>query len=294
MSSVAQNFNRLVRNNIIHNEHSEHKISLPNFTALCVFSNLYFYLFFTGKLYSIIHDGIQKFSRELNGVMTQHTTPAMDPLTLLWSLTEIQGGSLNASKLCGHIFNKMKSIHSVQDAAAATIVKSLSQYHNSLNVPRPASYFKVCQVLHFSEETKTTQMIMLNWPTAITADGCSTNMSAGNKLVENLGLTIPFMRYDYSNKESNWEKALFTSLYRCLRRSYCIFYSFIRRGSHAADGLLKRLANSKTMNVSEVSDEFLPSFRKTTKHFKWSDMFRNLFNQICFIIKMIFFFRNLH
>ena len=84
--------------------------------------------------------------------------------------------------------------HPVQDAAAATIVKSLSQYHSSLNVPRPPSYFKVCQVLHFSEELKIIQLIMPNWPTAITADGCSTNMSAGNKLVENLGLTTPFMR----------------------------------------------------------------------------------------------------
>ena len=65
--------------------------------------------------------------------MTRHTTPAMDPLTLPWSLTEIQGGSLNASKLCDHIFNTMKSVDPVQDAADAVIVKSLSQYHNSLN-----------------------------------------------------------------------------------------------------------------------------------------------------------------
>ena len=185
--------------------------------------------------------------------MTQHTTPTMDPLTLLWSLTKIQHGSLNATKLCDRIFNTMKSIHPVQDAADAAIVKSLSQYHNSLNVSRPPSYFKVCQVLHFSKETKTIQLIMLNPPTAITADGCSTNMSAGNKLVENLGLTTPFMRYDYSNRENNCEKALFTLLYRCLHRSYCIFYSFIRCVSHAADGSLKCLANSKTMNVSEVS-----------------------------------------
>ena len=45
---------------------------------------------------------------------------------------------------------------------------------------------------------------------------------------------------------------------------------FIRRCcSHAADGSLKRLANSKTMNLSEVT-EFLPSFRKIMKHFKLS------------------------
>ena len=35
------------------------------------------------------------------------------------------------------------------------------------------------------------------------ADGCSTNMSAGNKLEENLGLTTPLLRYYYSNKENN-------------------------------------------------------------------------------------------
>ena len=125
----------------------QHYVSSPTYI---------FTFFFTGKLYSIIHDGIQKFSKELNGVMTRHTTPAMDPLTLPWSLTEIQGGSLNASKLCDHIFNTMKSIHPVQDAADAAIVKSLSQYHNSLNVLQPPSYFKVCQVLHFSEEKKHT------------------------------------------------------------------------------------------------------------------------------------------
>ena len=140
---------------------------------------------------------------------------------------------------------------------------------------------------------KNIQLIMLNWPTAITADGCSTNMSAGNKLVENLGVTTHFIRYDYSNKENNCEKAHFTLLYRCLHRSYCIFYSFIRCGSHAADGSLKRLANSKTMNVSEVSDEFLPSFRKMMKHFTLGGMFKNLFNQIHFIINVTFFFRHL-
>ena len=273
------------------NEHSEHKISLSNFTALCVFSNLYFYPFFTRKLYSIIHDGIQKFSRELNGFMTRHTTPAMDPLTLPWSLTEIPGGSLIASKLCYRIFKTMKSIHLVQDAANAAIVKSLSQYHDSLNVPRPPSYFKVWQVLHFSKETKTIQLIMPNWPTAITADVCSTNMSAGNKLVENLGLTTHFIRYDYSNKENNCEKAHFTLLYRCLHRSYCIFYSFIRCGSHAADGSLKRLANSKTMNVSEVSSEFLPSLRKIMKHFKLSGI--NLIKFLSSSTLHVFFFRNL-
>ena len=53
-------------------------------------------IFFIGKLYSIIHDWIQKFTRELNGVIARTTSHGMDPVTVPWSLTEIQGGSLNA------------------------------------------------------------------------------------------------------------------------------------------------------------------------------------------------------
>ena len=136
----------------------------------------------------------------------------MDPLTLPWALTKIQGRSLNASKLCDQIFNTMICIHPVQEAADAGIAKALFQYHVRLNVPCPPSYCKFCQVLHFSEETKTTEFIILNWFTAISAHGCSTNMSSGNKLVESLGLTPPFLRYDCSNKDNNWEKTVFTLL----------------------------------------------------------------------------------
>ena len=42
---------------------SQHYVSSPTYI---------FIFFFTGKLYSIIYDGIQKISRELNGVMTRH------------------------------------------------------------------------------------------------------------------------------------------------------------------------------------------------------------------------------
>ena len=38
----------------------------------------------------------------------------------------------------------------------------------------------------------------------------------------------------------------------------------MRCGSHAADGSLKRLASSITMNVSEVT-EFLPPFPKVVR-----------------------------
>ena len=79
----------------------------------------------------------------------------------------------------------------MKENAANTVVK---HYDDTLNVPRPPIYFTICNLINLCEETKTIQLVMPNSPTAITADGCSTNMSAGDKLVEKLGMTTPFMR----------------------------------------------------------------------------------------------------
>ena len=76
---------------------------------------------------------------------------------------------------------------------------------------------------------------MPNWPVAIKADGCSTNVSAGAKMLSHIGIVSPNMQ--------------------------C--------ATHTADGSLKRMANPKSMNVAEVI-EFLPYFRKVIKHFKLS------------------------
>ena len=74
---------------------------------------------------------------------------------------------------------------------------------------------------------------MPDWPVVINTDGCSTNISADGKLLKLFGLLTPTIR--------------------------CVF--------HAADGSSKRLANSKAMNVQEVTD-FVQNFRKVMKHFQ--------------------------
>ena len=78
---------------------------------------------------------------------------------------------------------------------------------------------------------------MNEWPITIMADGCSTNAYAGNKISECFRLIFPSIR--------------------------CV--------APAADGPLKRLTNSKTMNVSEIS-EFVPPFRTILRHFQQSGM----------------------
>ena len=89
------------------------------------------------------------------------------------------------------------------------------------------------------------------WPVAVVADGCSTNVCAGEKLVEKYGMVSPNMR--------------------------C--------AAHAADGCLKRLANSKTMCVVEVS-EFLPYFRKIMKHFALSGKSSSALNDTLAVLHM--------
>ena len=60
-----------------------------------------------GKYYSFMHDGIMKFTRELNGVfirlLQSQAEKGLSIVNLPWCLTEISGGSLNSDKLVEHI-----------------------------------------------------------------------------------------------------------------------------------------------------------------------------------------------
>ena len=59
----------------------------------------------------------------------------------------------------------------------------------------------------------------------------------------------------------------------------------IRCGVHAADSSLKRLANSETMNVQEVTD-FVQNFRKVMKHFQNSAKSTSLLNDTLAVFSM--------
>ena len=64
-----------------------------------------------GKLYSIMHDGIQKFRKELNGVFIRTLSKTLSIVNVPWVLKEIEGGSLNAKKLVDHIIATIICIH---------------------------------------------------------------------------------------------------------------------------------------------------------------------------------------
>ena len=62
-----------------------------------------------GKYYSIMHDGIQNFNKELNRIFVRTLSTCVSSTKISnipWSLKEIPGGSLNAQKLIAH-FNQL-------------------------------------------------------------------------------------------------------------------------------------------------------------------------------------------
>lgn len=63
-----------------------------------------------GKFYSIMNDGIQKFTQEFNGVFVRTVDLNIDIKNLPWSLNKIPGGSMDSMKLVEQILNVIYQI----------------------------------------------------------------------------------------------------------------------------------------------------------------------------------------
>ena len=193
-----------------------------------------------GHYYSIMHDGIQKFSHELNGVFLRTISLSDDGIKIVnvpFSLTEIPGGSLTHQKLIVHLFQIIGLIRPPSpENAEDTFIKTLrTSMDEELQIPIPPVYFKCCVIENIDMQGKKITLVMMFWPVGINADGCSVNNLASVKLVNVYGLVTPSAR--------------------------C--------GSHAADGSIKRMAKSQTYCVEEVKvlAEF---FAKILRHFQLS------------------------
>ena len=107
--------------------------------------------------------------------------------------------------------------------------------------PSPLQYFICCILLKIDSDS--IELEMDNWRTCIMADRYSTNLSSNDKLTTLLELLSQRLHY----------------------------------AVYAADGSIRRLTNSKTMNVPEVS-EFLPTLRSILRHFQLSGRSTALLN----------------
>ena len=78
-----------------------HSALIQSFQESSVENNPY-RLFKEGHFYAIMHDGMQMFGMELNGVILRYAIPDLDIVNIPWKLAEIPGGSMNAAKLITH------------------------------------------------------------------------------------------------------------------------------------------------------------------------------------------------
>ena len=163
-----------------------------------------------------MHDGIQKFAKELNGVYVRTLSSSTTSTISLvpGSLTDIPRGSLNAKKFVSHLTHLISTICPVKKNAHVSVLNHMSNQvaENSVISLSPPQYFKCCKLIHIDD--KKIELEIEDWPVGIMADGCATNTAASNQLIEYLGFLSPSI--------------------------LCVV--------HAADGSVKRMTNSKTMN----------------------------------------------
>ena len=195
-----------------------------------------------GKYYSLMHDGIMKFSMELNGVFLRTLLSKDDEVSIQnvpWGLTKIQGGSLNSVKLVHHVFNIINSVHPLNESekASSCFRKSLTDERgvDVGELPNLPDYFECCKIDEIDWEAGKVSLVFEHWPVAIMDDGCRVNIATGNILTGRYGLLSPTARCSV----------------------------------HAGDGSLKRMATSETMCVEEVQ-VFAGSIRVLLRHFQLS------------------------
>ena len=181
--------------------------------------------------FSIYTDGIQKFSKELNGSYARTADPLLNITNAPVSLHQ----SLNATNLVAEIISVINEIKPLPEhlQAYGKFQSETRKLNDPLLEPTPPDFFKCCSVMNFDAVKMEIDLSFDNWPACIMADGCATNGAAVNLLTEQIGILSPTARCS----------------------------------GHAAHGSIKRMAASKTMCVDEVVT-YPNHIRPILKHFK--------------------------
>ena len=91
------------------------------------------------RYYPLLYDGIQKFSKELNGVFIRSLSSAWNSLNIPWLLTEIERGSLSATKLVQHIqtISQVKPTKNNAYSEVPKLLKSLLEKNSESDLVIP-------------------------------------------------------------------------------------------------------------------------------------------------------------
>ena len=109
---------------------------------------------YEGKHFAIIHDGIEKFSKELLGVFIRPATTASKSIEIVnvpWCLNQVYGGYLNTDKLVEHLTDGITKIRPVQNNPFEEIIIKLENILKRENKfvkssTNPPIFFKGCKL----------------------------------------------------------------------------------------------------------------------------------------------------
>ena len=90
------------------------------------------------KYYSVSNDSIQKFLMKLNGVMIRILINDLKITNFPWALTEIDGESIDANKLCFQVVNIISNVNKLTfatDNAAPCFLRDYSKKFCRRNPP---------------------------------------------------------------------------------------------------------------------------------------------------------------
>ena len=204
--------------------------------------------------YSIMHDGISKFSTEYNGVVLPGIDKDHAPIHVPFCLTKMKGG-VTGVDTAEELMNNVATISGVTTTAYDEVIRSFEDENTddpNYVAPIPPKYFKIGTLLERDSESKVIKIeVHAKFPVGNTGDGVAVNVKAARVLRDLYG----FMSPDF----------------RCT--------------AHSASGTIKRLTTSKTMNVAEVTTCY-ETLRTVIKHFESSVKNKEILDTAMEILEM--------
>ena len=188
---------------------------------------------------SIMHNSIQKFSVEYNGMLLQTIIPETYDLVLVPSRLMKMHGGVN---VFDNIESMMNAFGELLDMNSAyQMIRTIDGFENVIQGEIPV-YFKLGVIKEIDKNCKEIHIAMSDrLPIANCGDGVSVNVKAARVGAELYGLLCPD--------------------FRC--------------SAHSVDGCWKRIARSETMSVNEVKTLY-ESLKPVVKHFKFSSKSKEL------------------
>ena len=181
-----------------------------------------------------MHNGIQKFAIEYNGILLQTIHPDTYDLMLVpFRLMKMKGG-VNSHDTIESLMNAFGELLDIKNSAY-DMINTFNGFEN-VNVDEKPVYFKLGVIKEIITDSNEIHISMSDrLPIANCGDGVSVNIKVARVGAELYGLLCP--DFDCS--------------------------------SHSVDGCWKRIARSETLSVSEVKVLY-ESLKPVVQHFKFS------------------------